>query len=200
MYLLVHISCLAKKFPQVRFSSWDQVVYLITTILVLFQAIVKPLIIGIIASYCNVSLATNWNKNCIYFMLLVRVLGGQRIFLLKLENQNRESSIHSFFDLILKVEKWENSSFFVCFIFFQRNEKQEFQLIFVFRSGGEKCINSLNIRFLRGWELNAPFCWLVSRRSSAVPWDRSPPLLQVHGFLMCLLHLIFFSSNNQTNE
>ncbi len=35
----------------------------------------------------------------------VRVLGGQWIFLLKLENQNRESSVHSFFDLILKVEK-----------------------------------------------------------------------------------------------
>ncbi len=143
------------------------------------------------------SLHLNHNKGQVK---TVRVLGGQRIFLLKLENQNRESSIHSFFDLILKVEKWENSSFFVWLFFFQRNEKQEFRLIFVFRSGVEKCINRLNIRFLRGWELNAPFCWLVSRGSSAVPWDRSPPQLQVHGFLMCLLHLIFFSSNNQTNE
>ncbi len=78
-------------------------------------------------------------------------MGGQWIFLLQ-ENQNRESNVQCFIYLILKVEKWESSSFFVSFFFFKQFEF------------------SISTRY---------FLLISADWSAAVLQGRSPPLLQV---------------------
>ncbi len=54
----------------------------------------------------------------------VRVLGGQQIFLLKLENQNRESSIHSFFLFNIESRKMRKQLLFRFLIFFQETKNK----------------------------------------------------------------------------
>ncbi len=93
--------------------------------------------------------------------------------------------------------------------FFFLNEKREFSLNFSFSFRDRKINKQLEYSISTcGWELNAPFCWLVSWRSKRAvissstvftQQNNSPPLLLLYRLLTHLfqLHLIFFHQTNR---
>ena len=113
----------------------------------------------------------------------------------------RVPSYNSFFDLILKSEKWKNCTFFV-FHLFKQNEKSRIRLhFFVFTFWDRKRINNLNIRSLHvGWnETPLSADWSTKHYNIIIALKNIIRVLPFYGFLTCLfiLHFISFTSSNR---
>ncbi len=82
---------------------------------------------------------------------------GQSVYLaangfsfLKLENQNQESSVHSFFCFNIECRKIRKQLLFRFFHFFPRNEKREFSLIFRFRFNERLTLSVVSLKYSSG--------------------------------------------------